>query len=98
MATKRKPRQRRTNRRLLRRFQRHVHASGAASGRYVSIRKWRPSVFSPEYKVPDKLVAETPALRKKTNSNRGTAGLKRKVLVKEIVRQKSLRRPSRRAS
>ena len=56
------------------------------------------SVFSPAYKVPDKLVAETPALRKKTNSIRGTAGLKRKVLVKEIVRQKSLRRPNRRAS
>ena len=26
------------------------------------------SVFSPAYKVPDNLIAETPALRKKTNS------------------------------
>ena len=47
------------------------------------------SVFSPEYKVPDKLVVETPALRKKTNSIRGTAGLKRKQLIREISRQKS---------
>jgi hypothetical protein len=36
------------------------------------------SVFSAAYKVPDKLVAETLALRKKTSSIRGTAGLRRK--------------------
>ena len=47
------------------------------------------SVISPAYKVPDKLVAETPALRKKTNSIRGTAGVRRKVRIKEIARQKS---------
>ena len=47
------------------------------------------SVFSPAYKVPDILVAETPALRKKTNSIRGTAGVRRKMLIKEIARQKS---------
>ena len=47
------------------------------------------SVFSPAYKVPDILVAETPALRKKTNSIRGTAGVRRKKLIKEIARQKS---------
>ncbi len=32
------------------------------------------SVYSAAYHVPDKLVAETPALRKKTSSIRGTAG------------------------
>ena len=47
------------------------------------------SVFSPAYKVPDNLIAETPALRKKTNSIRGTAGVRRKKLMKEIARQKS---------
>ena len=47
------------------------------------------SIFSPEYKVPDKLVTETPALRKKTNSIRGTSGLKWKQLIREISRQKS---------
>ncbi len=46
------------------------------------------SVFSAAYKVPDKLVAETPALRKKTSSIRGTAGLRRKLLIKEINMQK----------
>jgi hypothetical protein len=45
------------------------------------------SVFSAAYKVPDKLVAETPALRKKTSSIRGTAGLRRKLLVEETARQ-----------
>ncbi len=38
--------------------------------------------------MPEKLVAETQALRKKTNSIRGTAGLKRKVLIKEITKQR----------
>ena len=47
------------------------------------------SVFSPVYKVPDNLIAETPALRKKTNSIRGTAGVRRKMLIKEVARQKS---------
>ena len=47
------------------------------------------SVFSPAYKVLDNLIAETPALRKKTNSIRGTAGVRRKMLIKEIARQKS---------
>ena len=47
------------------------------------------SVFSPAYKVPDNLIAETPALRKKTNSIRGTAGVRRKMLIKEVARQKS---------
>ena len=47
------------------------------------------SVFGPEYKVPNNLIAETPALRKKTNSIRGTAGVRRKMLIKEIARQKS---------
>ena len=47
------------------------------------------SVFSPAYKVPDNLIAETPALRKKTNSIRGTAGVRRKMLIKDIARQKS---------
>jgi hypothetical protein len=44
-------------------------------------------VFSPEYQVPGKLVVETPALRKKNNSIRGTAGLKLKLLMKEIAKQ-----------
>ena len=47
------------------------------------------SVFSPEYKVPDKLVAETPARRKKTTSIRGNAGLKRNLVMEEIARQKT---------
>ena len=47
------------------------------------------SVFSPAYKVPDILVAETPALRKKTNLIRGTAGVRRKKLIKEIAMQRS---------
>ena len=47
------------------------------------------SVSSPEYKVPDKIGSEMPALRKKTNSIRGTAGLKRKLLIKEFARQKT---------
>ena len=46
------------------------------------------SVFSAAYKVPDNLVAETTALRKKTSSIRGTAGLRRKLVIKEISRQK----------
>ena len=47
------------------------------------------SVFGPEYKVPDTLIAETPAARKKTNSIRGTAGVRRKKLLKEIAMTKS---------
>jgi hypothetical protein len=46
------------------------------------------SVFSTAYKVPDKLVAETPALRKKTSSIRDMADLRRKLLIKEINMQK----------
>ena len=46
------------------------------------------SVFSAAYKVPDKLVPETLALRKKTSSIRGTAGLRIKLLIKEIDMQK----------
>ena len=47
------------------------------------------SVFSPKYKVPGKLIAATPALRKKTNSVRGTAGVRRKRLLMEIRQQKA---------
>ena len=47
------------------------------------------SVFSPNYKVPVKLIAETPALRKKTNSVRGIAGPRRKQVMMEIRRQKA---------
>ena len=47
------------------------------------------SVFSPAYKVPDKLVAATPALRKKTCSIRGTAGVRRKHLMKELAKAKT---------
>ncbi len=46
------------------------------------------SVFSPADQVPDALVAETPALRKKTSSLRATAGLRRKLLLEEIAKQK----------
>ncbi len=42
------------------------------------------SVFSPVYQVPDRLIAETKVLRKKTNSIRGAADLTRKLLIKEI--------------
>ena len=45
-------------------------------------------VFSPEYQVPEIIVAETPVLRKKTNSIRGTAGVKRRELIKNIAKQK----------
>ena len=47
------------------------------------------SVFSPAYKVPDKLAAETPALRTKTNSIRGTAGVRRRHLLKELSKAKT---------
>ena len=47
------------------------------------------SVFSPADKVPDKLVAVTPALRKKTSSIRGTAGVRRRHLLKELSKSKT---------
>ena len=47
------------------------------------------SVFSGEYMVPDKLIAATPALRKKTSSIRGTAGGRRKQLLKELAKSKT---------
>ena len=47
------------------------------------------SVFSPKYEVTVKLIAATPALRKKTNSVRGTAGVRRKRVMMEIRQQKS---------
>ena len=46
------------------------------------------SVFSPAYKVPDKLVAETQALRKKTTSIRGTGGVRRNNLIEQLSMQK----------
>jgi len=46
------------------------------------------SVFDPEVQVPDTLVAETPALRKKCSKVRGTAGPRRARLLKEIAKQK----------
>ena len=45
-------------------------------------------VFSPDCQVPEILVAETPALRKKTNSIRGTAGFRRRELIKKIAKNK----------
>ncbi len=45
-------------------------------------------VFCPDYQVPEILVAETPALRKKTNSIRGTAGVKRRELMKKLAKNK----------
>ena len=45
-------------------------------------------VFCPDYQVPEILVAETPALRKKTNSIRGTAGVRRRELIKKIAKNK----------
>ena len=47
------------------------------------------SVVSGEYKVSDKLIAATPALRKKTSSIRGTAGVRRKHLLKELAKAKT---------
>ena len=47
------------------------------------------SVFSPKYKVPVKLIDATPALRKKTNSVRGTFCVRRKHVMMEMRRQKS---------
>jgi hypothetical protein len=49
--------------------------------------------FSPAYQVTEVLVVETPALRKKTSSIktssiRNTAWLRRKLLIKEIAKQK----------
>ena len=72
------------NSHLRRRFQRHARASGAASGRHTGL---VISVFSRDYEVPDQLVAGTPALRKKTNSIRGTEGVKRK-MVRIISKQR----------
>ncbi len=47
------------------------------------------SVFSPEFKVPDKHIAETPELHKKISSVRGTASrLRRKLLIKDIAKKK----------
>ena len=46
------------------------------------------SVFSPKYKVPVNIIAETPALRKKTNSIRGLAGQRRKKAIIELRKQK----------
>ena len=46
-------------------------------------------VFSDEYKVPELLVAATPALRKKTCSIRGTAGVRRKHMMKELAKAKN---------
>ena len=40
-------------------------------------------------KVPELLVAATPALRKKTCSIRGTAGVRRKHLMKELAKAKT---------
>ncbi len=40
------------------------------------------------YQVPELLFAETQALYKETNSIRGTAGLRRTLLIKEIAKQK----------
>ncbi len=45
-------------------------------------------VSSPAFQVQEVLVAETQALRKKTNSIRGTARLKRKLLIKEFAKQR----------
>ena len=42
-----------------------------------------------EYKVPNKLIVATPALRKKTSSIRGTAGVTRKHLLKELAKAKT---------
>ena len=47
------------------------------------------SVFSRKYKVPGKLIAATPALRKKTNKVRGLAGVRRKRALAEIRQQKA---------
>ena len=47
------------------------------------------SVFSDKYSVPVKRIAETPALRKKTNSVRGLAGPRRRKAILEIQRQKA---------
>ena len=47
------------------------------------------SVFSPKYRVPGKLIAATPALRKKTNSIRGLAGVRRKRALAELRQQKA---------
>ena len=44
---------------------------------------------SGEYKVPDLLIAATPAQRKKTSSIRGTAGVRRKHLLKELAKAKT---------
>ena len=46
------------------------------------------SLFTPEVVVPDKLVAVTPALRKKCSKIRGTAGPSRARLIWEIAKQK----------
>ena len=47
------------------------------------------SVFSSKYSVPGNLIAATPALRKKTNSIRGLAGVRRKRALAELRQQKA---------
>ena len=46
------------------------------------------SLFRTDTVVPDNLVAETPALRKKCSKVRGTAGPRRARLLQEIAKQK----------
>jgi hypothetical protein len=46
------------------------------------------SLFRPDIEVPDNLVAETPALRKKCNKLRGTAGPRRARILKAIAKEK----------
>ena len=46
------------------------------------------SLFRADVEVPDNLVAETPALRKKCNKLRGTAGPRRARILKMIAKEK----------
>ncbi len=46
------------------------------------------SLFRSDVVVPDKLVAETQALRKKCSKIRGTAGPRKARLIREIAKQK----------
>jgi hypothetical protein len=46
------------------------------------------SLFRTDVSVPDNLVAETPALRKKCSKVRGTAGPRRARLLQQIAKQK----------
>ncbi len=72
-------------------FRRVAGAWGAASVLAICEHKaLLTSLVLSDVVVPDNLVAETPALRKKCSKVRGTAGPRRTRLLREIEKQKKV--------